>query len=95
MSLDQLADTFTRVAQALRDAHERPYGPPRSPDDAKAAGEACVALCDGNHDQARTLWKLIVQDLGGSYMPKAATVALVRAANTSNLVPDVEAPDPS
>jgi hypothetical protein len=92
-SLDQLADTLSMVAEALREAHTRPYGPEPTPEDIKAAGAACVALCHGDVDQARTLWRLIVNDLGAGYMPKAATIALVRAANTTNLIADVTAPE--
>jgi hypothetical protein len=93
-AVEQLAHAFSVTAEALSEAHKHPHGPVYKPEDQKAAGEACVKLCGGNHDQARTLWKLIVEDLGG-YMPAAAVTALIRAANTTNLVPDIEAPEVS
>jgi hypothetical protein len=50
-----------------------------------------VRLCRGNHDQARSLWKVVVQELG--YMPLAAAVTLIRASKADELEPDVEAPE--
>jgi hypothetical protein len=76
---------------ALQCAMSHPHGAPATDADRRYAGEACVNLCGGNQDQARTLWKLIVEDLG--YMPYAAARALLRAAHTGNLVPDIEPPD--
>ena len=70
-----------------------PYGPVPSPTDEKVAGAALVRLCGGDKDKARTLWKLIASDFG--YMPRAACVAVIRAADPSNLVPDVTPPEPS
>ena len=85
-------ELFLTAAQALKEQREQPYGPPITPEMNGPAGDACVKLCGGDQDQARTLWKLIVSDLGG-YMPRAAVFTLIRAANTVNLVPDIEAPD--
>lgn len=89
------------VAQGIRqllgawDAQEKfPHGRVADDTTIKYAGEACVELCGGNQDTARTLWKIVVSDNGG-YMPRSAALALYRAAHTGNLVPDVEAPDPS
>ncbi len=82
--------------RSLADMIERhityPYGPP-----VHAAGEvsreeaanACIALCAGDRDKARTLWKLIVADCG--YMPHCVAQALIHASST-NLVPDIEPP---
>jgi hypothetical protein len=79
-------------AALLIDEHAKhPYGPPASEDDRTAAGLACVKLCRGNQNEARTLWKLIANDLG--YMPHAAAVALMYASGTDNLVPDIPEPD--
>ena len=50
-----------------------------------------MRLCNGDQDKGRTLWKLIVSDIG--YMPHAAGVALIQASDTSNHVPDNEPPD--
>jgi hypothetical protein len=86
-------DFFKSVADALQDRVEHPYGIPAAPEMQKLAGEALVKFCGGDHDQARSLWKLIVADLG--YMPHAVAFALTRASQTANLVPDVEAPVPS
>lgn len=81
----------TLLEDALANLRERPHGDPATADVRDVAGQACVKLCRGDHDQARTLWRLITDDLG--YMPVAAAVALNRAANTDNLVPDIPAPD--
>ena len=81
------------LQEALLALQGRPYGPAYDPEHASAAGAACVALCEGDQDKARTLWKLIVSDLEVDYMPHAAVVALLRAANTVNLTPDIEPPD--
>lgn len=90
-----LEDLFQEAAQSLREARTRPHGPNPGATMAKEAGKACVSLCDGDTNRARTLWKQIVKELGADYMPKAAAVALIWAANTTNLVPDVEAPEPT
>jgi hypothetical protein len=79
------------AVQALTDTLERPYGPPAAGETRQVAGNAMVTLCDGDQDRARTLWKLIQEDLG--YMPHAVCVALIRASSTENLVPDVTAPE--
>lgn len=92
---DTAEQFFTEVAAVLKQQRTLPHGDAATPEDGQVAGKACVALCNGDADKARTLWKLIVSDLGAGYMPHACTVALVRAANTVNLVPDVEAPIPS
>lgn len=88
-----LVELLSTAVDALSDARAHPHGPPAAGDIRQAAGDACVRLCDGDQDQARTLWKLVAADLG--YMPQAAAQALVRAAATTNLVPDVEPPEPS
>lgn len=90
----KLLDVLQGLTSIVETQLTQPYGPNYSADEAKATGDACVKLCRGDQDQARTLWKLVTRDLNG-YMPHAAAVALVWAANTENLVPDVEAPDPS
>lgn len=73
---------------------DHPDGPPVVDTTRASAADACKALCGGDANRARTLWKLIQRNFGG-YMPHAAAVALIYAASTQNLVPDVEAPDPS
>ena len=83
-------EALTRI---IHESQDHPLGPEVDEDSRTAAGAACVQLCDSTA-QARTLWKLVVDDCGG-YMPQAAARALIRAATTDNLVPDVEAPDPS
>lgn len=90
--LDQLAEVFGAVAQALDEARRHPHGAPCGSEARQVAGNACVKLCGGDQDQARTLWKLIVADSGG-YMPAAVAASLVRASDTTNIVPDVEAPE--
>jgi hypothetical protein len=57
----------------------------------KAVGAACVKLA-GDKGRGISLFKLIAKDCGG-YMPQAAALALVHAADTDNLVPDVTAPE--
>lgn len=94
-----IADThtltiFQHVTDVLQNAQERPHGPATSGDEKKIAGNACLDLCGGDADKARTMWKLIAKDLGG-YLPHAAAVALIRASSPTNLVPDVEAPEVS
>ena len=81
---------FYQVAYGLERLEKRPHGPEPDPDTKRVAGEACIQFCGGDHDRARSLWKLIQDDLG--YMPRAACVALIRASSAENLVPDVEAP---
>jgi hypothetical protein len=90
---DNLADLLRAAADSLAEARTHPHGPPAAGEVRQSAGTACVSLCGGDQDQARTLWKLVAADLG--YMPQAAAQALVRAAATTNLVPDVEPPDVS
>lgn len=85
-------DWFRQIADALQAIEEHPYGPPVKADEKQLAGDACKLLCAGNADKARSLWKLLVQDLGG-YMPRAAAVALIRASRTEHLVPDAQAPE--
>lgn len=91
---DSTLQAFQHVAQTLQWVKNHPHGPEASPEDRKVAGDACVLLCEGDHDRARTLWKLVVQDCGG-YMPRSAACALIRASATLNLVPQVEAPVPA
>lgn len=90
--LDQLAEVFGAVAEVLDETRRHPNGAPCSSEARQVAGDACVKLCHGDRDQARTLWKLIVADCG-NYMPLAVATSLVRASDTTNLVPDVEPPE--
>lgn len=69
------------------------FGPYR-PEVGKAAGAACVRFCGGDSQKGVALWKLIVKDIGVGYMPHCVALALIDAADTANVVPDVEAPDP-
>jgi hypothetical protein len=79
-------------AALLIDEHAKhPYGPPAEGEARAEAGRACVILCRGDRDKARTFWKLLVSDLG--YMPSVVALALVRASNTANIVPDIPEPD--
>jgi hypothetical protein len=75
----------------LKDVAEHPHGPAVMGPERVEAGKNLVSIT-GDHDTARTAWKLIVKDLG--YMPHSVAVALAYAAS-DNLVPDVEAPDPN
>jgi hypothetical protein len=84
VSAEEIGDTAAHNAL--------PYGPEVIAAVRPSAAQACVKIA-GNPDQGIALWKVIARELG--YMPQAAAVALIAAANTSNLVPDVEAPDPS
>lgn len=93
MVSDTTLKALEDVLVALRESRERPHGPEATPNDRMVAGHACVKFA-GDPDTARTLWKLIAQDCGG-YFPRAAVWALVRASETTNLIPDVQAPDPS
>ena len=86
--------TVREAVQAHEDAVNFPYGPPVDREHFAEVGTACVLLCEGDVNRGRTLWKLVVEDCGGSYMPAAAALALLRAAHTTNIVPDV-APDPT
>ena len=90
--MSALTELFRNAADTLQQAEERPHGRKATPEEGKLIGEACVALCGGEHDKARAFWKLIVKDLG--YMPWPVGWALIRASDTSNVVPDIEAPDP-
>lgn len=90
--VDELTKLFSDAAETLREARTRPHGTTPGAVMTQEAGKACVALCDGDQDKARTLWKLVVQDCGG-YMPQSAAIALIHAAKTVNLVPDAEAPE--
>lgn len=90
--MSDLETIFRGALEAIEAQRTHPHGAPATGDDAKVAGNALIALCGGDRDKARTLWKVIASDLG--YMPHAACVALVRAANTDNLVADVQAPEP-
>lgn len=87
----ELAEMLGDLMLVVRQSVDQPHGRPPDPETRKLAGDACVALCDGDKDKARTLWKLIADRLG--YMPEAAAVALIYATKT-NLVPDVEGPVP-
>jgi hypothetical protein len=89
--ISDLTRLCKELADAVEEAKKHPHGAAATDDDRRSAGEACVKLCGNNQDQARTLWKLIVEDLG--YMPRAAARALLRAAHTENLLPDIPPPD--
>lgn len=86
-------DFFKGVAQALEDRERHPYGPPAAGDLPKLAGEALVKFCDGDHDKAISLYQMIVADL--SYFPHCVAFALIRAGKTENIVPAVQAPEPT
>lgn len=92
--MSSLPEWFRSVADALEEAEKRPYGPVATAQDISVAGGACIVLCGGDKDKARSLWKQIVADAGG-YMPHIAAITLIRATRTENLAPDVEAPVPS
>ena len=85
----EASETLTRI---LTEHASHPHGPVVEGSLRAEAGQACVKLA-GSQDKGRTLWKLIAADYG--YMPEAAATALVRASNVTNLVPDVEAPEPT
>lgn len=89
--MTNLHEVILEAADALERATKYPHGIPAAAETRLTAGQACVRLCDGDQDKARTLWKLVTQELG--YMPFAAAVALIRASKTENLLPDIEAPD--
>ena len=89
--VDELTKVFADTAEILREWRLRPNGPTPGASTTQEAGKACVSLA-GDPDKGRTLWKLVVQDCGG-YMPASAAKALIRAAATANLVPDIEAPE--
>lgn len=91
IATEELGAVFAEAAYALGEYREHPYGPEVTPEMHQAAGEAFVRIRGGNPDEARTAWKLIVDDLG--YMPRAVVLASLRLAST-NLVPDIEAPEP-
>jgi len=83
-----------RELTRILENHEKyPHGPPVTPDTANVAGHACVKLCDGDRDRGRTLWRIVAEKYG--YMPDAAAFALIKASDTTNVIPDVTAPDPS
>lgn len=95
------AEEMSAAASAPSDA--LPHGPDvrGNAELRKNAAQSCVRLARTSDDDAETakakgigLWKLVGHRCGG-YVPVAAALALVAAANTENLVPDVEAPDPS
>ena len=90
--MPELLQTLQGLTAVVEQSITHPYGPPATPELRQLAGKAVVFLCDGDNNRARSLWKLIEKDCG-SYMPFAVASSLVRAANTTNLVPDVEAPD--
>jgi hypothetical protein len=89
--ISDLTRLCKELAEAIEEAKKHPHGPPVAGDARHEAGVACVNLCGGNQDTARTLWKLIVENVG--YMPEAAAYTLVRASKTGNLVPDIPEPD--
>jgi glutamate synthase domain-containing protein 2 len=91
IDLGQYIAKIEDLTVILKDVAEHPHGPAVMGVERTKAGEDLVTIA-GSHDKARTAWKLIVQDLG--YMPQCVAVALSHAAS-DQLVPDVEAPDPS
>ena len=73
---------------------EHPLGPEYNRElMGRAVGGACVKLCANDSQKGMALFKLIAKDCGG-YMPQAAAFAVIRAADTENVVPDVQAPEP-
>lgn len=89
--MSDLPQVLRDAAAVLEDRIKHEHGVPASGETRSLAGQACITLCDGDQDKARTLWKLIAGELG--YMPHGAAVSLIRASSTKNLVPDIEAPD--
>jgi hypothetical protein len=89
--MTELPEALRTAAEMLVEHAAHPHGFPVEGNTRVKAGEACVRLCRGNQDKGRTLWKRFVADWG--YMPHAAAVALIYAANTDNLVPDIPEPD--
>jgi hypothetical protein len=79
-------------AASQRKASVPPYGRPYDKARAKDIGTSCRALCDGDADKAKLLYKVVSDDCGG-YMPEAAAIALIRAANAGMLFPEVKAPE--
>jgi hypothetical protein len=71
-----------------------PYGPAYEATVHKATGQACVKLAGGEPAKGITLFKVIAREAGG-YMPHIVALALIHAADTTNLVPDITAPDPT
>jgi hypothetical protein len=59
-----------------------PYGPEVAEAIAKNAGKAAVKLAGGNPQAGIALWKKITAHLGG-YMPQAAAIALLAAAESA------------
>ena len=73
------------LLDTYEDAQKFPFGPPAAdPQLQQVAGHACVTLCNGDQDKARSLWKLVVQDCGG-YLPRAAAMALSWGARPTAL----------
>jgi hypothetical protein len=87
VSAEEIGDTSHAAA-----SEDLPYGPKYDEAIGKAAGNACVLLAGGDPQKGVTLWKMIAEDLGG-YLPQAAAVALIHAADTGTLVADVQAPE--
>lgn len=89
--MTDLPQVLRTAADVLEDRMRHEHGIPATGETRTKAGDACVKLCNGDQDRARTLWTLIRDELG--YMPLAAAVALIRASKTENLVPDIPEPD--
>ena len=89
--MSSLTELFRTAADALQEAEERPYGRKATHEEKELIFDALIALCKDDEAKARAFWKLIVADLG--YMPWVIGWTLIRASDTSNLVPDVEAPE--
>ena len=87
-------EALAEITRIVQESESFRFGPPIQSEHKEAAGAACVQLCGGDQDRGRTLWKLIVESCGG-YMPQAAVTALIRASDTSNIVPDVTPPEPT
>lgn len=71
-----------------------PFGQELEPTLKKVTAQACTKLAGNEPAKGIALFKLIAKDCGGA-MPQAAALALIHAADTDNLVPDVAAPDPA
>lgn len=93
---------FTQDAEDSPAAADQPAVSPmgeKYPEDMGAmVGAACVQLAGGDRQSGVDLWKRVGADCGG-YVPHAAALALIAAAEAAvvaaNGVPDIKAPDPS
>lgn len=73
-----------------------PLGPRYDESMGKVTGAACVQLCGGDKELGVELWKRIARNCG-DYMPQAAALALIDAAEAAmlaaNKIPDIDAPE--